>query len=702
METPQTRPRPPLIEYPYKKLYKSKHDVLEAFKRIVNYRLKFSFTPYDILNMPELSTDQRTFNGIATLIELNPADYHSMNWISDWFNERARVKGQRYDEQASPFDHWQQHYHEIMKGTRVDSLSFERLNDAIYDKVIGCNNFRPGLTTGIIKYFDAKSMLDISAGWGDRLIGALAAGIRYVGVDPNAELFEGYKRIGELLGSNAPAPTLINAPFQSAQLPMGGNDKNASEKKNDMTTPETYDLVMTSPPYFNLEKYSGDNQSIDDFSQLDDWFTKFLMASLEKAWAVLNDGGHMVIAINNIRNRPDYVMRMVEAVNKFVKAEYIGLLPYAELRGTAYKSPQPMWIWKKSGGVNGGGEESSLQHQSEFLPSHHSEYIKYKKSKQIAVEIDKYNKHTSSEVYKVLERWFMIIANKNVTDIDADSMFISTLTEKGIQEAPKILGRIKDILQKPERINTFPKLMISVIDVDGVPVNVFKYGEFTFRLPVERVQILHRMYRGDTSPSHAIIAAALRYAYIFGKGRQWCAGIELFRRCVDAGATVEGFASPFNAQILRFGDADIKNASETDQASTSNRITTSSKYKFCSLFPDVDGPFGSLGSFFDQEHKDTYVIANPPRIIEVIDPTVSRCIELIQKHRCKFSILVPKWEDADFYKQLTKYAGTHGSSEPPAIVDLPKESYQSEDPFTCRRLRAGFDFTMFTIQSVDW
>jgi DNA modification methylase len=121
------------------------------------------------------------------------------------------------------------------------------------------------------------------------------------------------------------------APFQLAELPVG----------------RTYDLVFTSPPYFDLEVYTAaPGQSIDEFHGLDAWFNGFLMVMLAKAWAVLVAGGHMVIVINNIRGGDDFVGRMVAGVNAFDGAEYLGVLPYAERRGDRFKSPQPMWIWR--------------------------------------------------------------------------------------------------------------------------------------------------------------------------------------------------------------------------------------------------------------------------------------------------------------------------------------------------------------------
>jgi len=40
-----------------------------------------------------------------------------------------------------------------------------------------CTQFKPSLVVAVIQYFRATRVLDFSAGWGDRLTGAIAAGV---------------------------------------------------------------------------------------------------------------------------------------------------------------------------------------------------------------------------------------------------------------------------------------------------------------------------------------------------------------------------------------------------------------------------------------------------------------------------------------------------------------------------------------------
>lgn len=328
--------------YPYYRKMKTIEDVREAFEYVRQFRLKLVSSDYKIINMPDLTPAQRKFRGRSLVVEFDESDYTRMNWLSDWFNERCRLRCKRYDEPDSPLDLWEKEgsaYANQLDGS-VESMM--RVNNKFYQKVRGCNNFRPSLARGLIRATGARSQLDISAGWGDRLIGALAAGIRYVGVDPNECVHPGYDEIIQTLGTDAPQPLLIQSPFETAELPA-----------------ETYDLIMTSPPYFDLEVYSAaETQSISRFGAVDAWLDGFLMPSLAKAWERLNPGGYMIIIINIARGGRDYVSDMLQRARSFEQCEYLGLLPYGTKierpRPGQYqhKSPQPMWIWQKKATVS--------------------------------------------------------------------------------------------------------------------------------------------------------------------------------------------------------------------------------------------------------------------------------------------------------------------------------------------------------------
>ena len=105
----------------------------------------------------------------------------------------------------------------FLKNSLSDSkFDYENFEDYMYNKSNMCNNFQVTIIMNIYSFFGAKRILDSSAGWGDRLVAAIASGTEYVGVDPNKCLKPLYKKIIKTLaGSDHESKfQIINKPFE--------------------------------------------------------------------------------------------------------------------------------------------------------------------------------------------------------------------------------------------------------------------------------------------------------------------------------------------------------------------------------------------------------------------------------------------------------------------------------------------------------
>ena len=74
----------------------------------------------------------------------------------------------------------------------------------------------------IVREFNAKRILDFGAGWGDRLVGAIAADVEeYCAFDPNLALKEGHDKIIETFvpKENKNRYHIHYEPYESANLP---------------------------------------------------------------------------------------------------------------------------------------------------------------------------------------------------------------------------------------------------------------------------------------------------------------------------------------------------------------------------------------------------------------------------------------------------------------------------------------------------
>lgn len=103
----------------------------------------------------------------------------------------------------------------------------------------------------LYKKYNATSVLDPTAGWGGRMLGAWALGIDYTGIDTNIELKSSYDDMIDFLGheANTFGNGLLSESNESKLNMIWDSCLNVDFSKIE------YDFVLTSPPYINLEMY---------------------------------------------------------------------------------------------------------------------------------------------------------------------------------------------------------------------------------------------------------------------------------------------------------------------------------------------------------------------------------------------------------------------------------------------------------------
>ena len=180
--------------------------------------------------------------------------------------------------------------------------------------------FRPSAARAIYEMYGGGDVLDFSAGWGDRLVGALASpSVRsYTGVDPNPRLHPAYRQIQKTVGSMAANPRIKVELLQDK-----GEEVDYGRRK--------FDIVFTSPPYFDVERYEGNESSWRNFSSQNDWVNGFLCKAMSNAYRHLKKGGYMLINISDMfirAKRISICKPMVDFMEKSVGAKYLGNMGY--------------------------------------------------------------------------------------------------------------------------------------------------------------------------------------------------------------------------------------------------------------------------------------------------------------------------------------------------------------------------------------
>ncbi len=169
-----------------------------------------------------------------------------------------------------------------------------------YSGTQGVSNFRPVAMAAICDRYLPSSggtVWDMSAGYGGRLLGALACTRvhRYIGTDPASLTFDGLCEMSEEL---LPAMRLMGFHPPIVQLYKMGSEDFVPE-------PESLSLCCTSPPYGQHEKYSSEaSQSYIRFPTNGLWMNDFMRMTLENCRIGLKQDGFLVMNLADTKGYP--------------------------------------------------------------------------------------------------------------------------------------------------------------------------------------------------------------------------------------------------------------------------------------------------------------------------------------------------------------------------------------------------------------
>lgn len=171
---------------------------------------------------------------------------------------------------------------------------FGRLNDrhirgGLQMSVNAVNQFKASVAKWLYSKFKVNSVIDFSAGWGGRMLGAMSLDLPYVGVDTNTSIKPNYKQIMEAFKPYTKSKTSIY--FQK------GEDFDFSKFD--------YDCILTSPPYIadGLSK-TGRTKQIEDYKGMPEYDTEgfyrtFLAPTIYRAFVNMKMGGIFFLNTNS-------------------------------------------------------------------------------------------------------------------------------------------------------------------------------------------------------------------------------------------------------------------------------------------------------------------------------------------------------------------------------------------------------------------
>lgn len=270
-------------DFPYRRLYMPEFEIMYE-------RLRALARAW-----PKQWREARGACNLGIVTRTFPDDYENADSLTDHFAEPARILC-REKSDPCPARIWDTIRASCPRHISADGVIDKRIarmnRESVYARARGCNLFNTALASYICARFlegsHTRRILDCTAGWGDRLIGAhVADAHEYVGWDTNPNLQSVYAAIGAACkrasSSSALAQWRVNcAPFESARAEFEG------------ALNQYFDLVLVCPPFFEQEMYTGALTSTTIHNTYERWLAEFFAVLLRNAYNAARKGAHIV------------------------------------------------------------------------------------------------------------------------------------------------------------------------------------------------------------------------------------------------------------------------------------------------------------------------------------------------------------------------------------------------------------------------
>ena len=250
---------------------------VENHKRITDKALKKDL---DNLNKFDAETNANNFAG-------NPFLYHYQ--FKNLLKCRRQDGKTIYDVAADPVQ-----WDKLIENTRARNRGGRTAAGNVFEcfriNLGSVVMFKSTTAKYLYKKYNATSVLDPTAGWGGRMLGAWSLGIDYTGCDTNVEMKVAYDEMITFL--NKDAMTFGNGLFEkesSSKLQMLWENCLEVDYSN-----IEYDFVLTSPPYVNLELY----EHMTPWETDEAFYKHFFIPLHNKCVTNIKQGGHVCFNVS--------------------------------------------------------------------------------------------------------------------------------------------------------------------------------------------------------------------------------------------------------------------------------------------------------------------------------------------------------------------------------------------------------------------
>lgn len=233
----------------------------------------------------KLASNDRLDRDLSNLLKY-PATENKNSFCGNTFQYHFQLKNLlkcRRENNLNFYETWNQEYPWLIEQTKKMDRSGASTAGNIFECFRRCKGsivlFKAVTAKFIYKKYKATKVLDPTAGWGGRMLGAWSLGLDYTGIDTNTDMKESYNNMIQYLENYK----------KTGNIELIWEDTNSVDySKID------YDFVLTSPPYVNLELYN----EMTPWNNDAEFYRDFFIPMWKKSLKHIKEGGKVCFNIS--------------------------------------------------------------------------------------------------------------------------------------------------------------------------------------------------------------------------------------------------------------------------------------------------------------------------------------------------------------------------------------------------------------------
>lgn len=206
------------------------------------------------------------------------------------------------------------------------------------------SNFRPTVSRSIVASYTrpGEAVVDFSSGYGGRMLGCLAVGRNYIGIEPCA---------AQVRGSRKMLATLHSLKLTTCQATLY---RGCAEDTLPSIPSRSAALIFSSPPYYDWERYSTQStQSFRRHGSYAAWLSGFMAPVIAESRRILKRGAHLILNISGKRRYPsrEDVEALASHSGFVLRSEFplqLARIPYLHPRSSGAHKLELLLVFQKS------------------------------------------------------------------------------------------------------------------------------------------------------------------------------------------------------------------------------------------------------------------------------------------------------------------------------------------------------------------